>query len=90
MTADSGRVMERGFCGECGSPVSIHKPDVPQITFLQAASFDDPSRFSPSCEVWVSSADPWHAFRTGIERFEKGPSQEAARVRIEAYFAGRK
>jgi hypothetical protein len=90
VTADRGRVMERGFCGECGSPVSIRKPEVPQIAFLQAASFDDPSRFAPSCEVWVSSANPWHAFHSGIQQFEKSPSPEATRARIEAYFEARK
>ena len=60
--ADSGRTMQRGFCSECGSPVSGRRPETPLVEFLQAASLDDPSKFHPSCEVWVSRADPWHPF----------------------------
>jgi hypothetical protein len=87
--ADSGRMMRRGFCSECGSPISIRRPETPLVEFLQVASLDDPSQFRPSCEVWVSSAHAWHQHDSGIQKFEQNPSAEAARVPIEAYFAAR-
>jgi hypothetical protein len=86
--ADSGRTMRRGFCGECGSPVSARRPETPLIEFLCAASLDDPSKFSPSCEVWVSRADPWHHLHPHTQKFEQGLSA-AARAPVEAYFAAR-
>ncbi len=88
--AESGRPMQRGFCSECGSPVSIRRPETPLVEFVQAASLDNPSAFAPSCEVWVSSADPWHHRNLNTQKFEKGHSAGAVRVPIEAYFAARK
>lgn len=86
--AESGRTMRRGFCPQCGSPVSITRLETPAITFLQAASLDDPSKFSPKCEVWVSSAHPWQ-IQHGVPSFGKAPSEEAVRGPIAAYFAQR-
>ena len=88
--ASSGRTMRRGFCEECGSPVLIRRPETPLVVFLQASSLDDPSTFSPSSEVWTSRAYPWHHLHPDTERFEEGPSHEAVRAPIEAYFASRK
>jgi hypothetical protein len=87
--AESGRTMWRGFCGECGSPVSIRRPEATQVEFLYAASLDNPSRFAPSCEVWATRAYPWHHFRSGLLQFDQGPSEEAVRNPIAAYFASR-
>jgi len=89
LKADSGRTMRRGFCSECGSPVSIRRPETPLIEFLQAASLDDPSKFDPTCEVWVSSADPWHTIHSATQKFDQNPAAEAVRGPIEAYFAAR-
>ena len=89
LKADSGRTMRRGFCRECGSPVSIRRPETPLIEFLQAASLDDPSKFHPTCEVWVSSADPWHPIHSATQKFDQNPAAEAVRGPIEAYFAAR-
>ena len=87
--AESGRTMRRGFCAECGSPISIRRPETPLVEFLQVASLDDPSQFRPSCEVWVSSANAWHQLDPGTQKFEQNPSAEATRGPIEAYFAAR-
>jgi hypothetical protein len=86
---DSGRTMQRGFCSECGSPVSNRRPETPAVEFLQAASLDDPSKFRPSCEVWVSRADPWHPLHAATQKFEQGPAAEAVRGPIQAYFDAR-
>jgi hypothetical protein len=89
LKADSGRTMRRGFCRECGSPVSIRRPETPLIEFLQAASLDDPSKFHPTCEVWISSAYPWHTIHSATQKFDQNPAAEAVRGPIEAYFAAR-
>jgi hypothetical protein len=85
--ADSGRTIRRGFCSECGSPVSVRF--APRVEFLQAASLDDPSKFRPSCEVWVSRAYPWHSLHAATQKFEQSPTAEAVHGPIEAYFAAR-
>jgi hypothetical protein len=56
---------------------------------LQAASLDDPSKFRPSCEVWVSRAASWHPLHAATQKFEQSPAAEAVRGPVEAYFAAR-
>jgi hypothetical protein len=90
LKAESGRTLRRGFCSECGSPISIRKPESPLIEFLQAGSLDDPSAFSPVCELWVSRANHWHQFLPAVTKFDKGPSVEAIQTPIKTYFAARR
>src|SRR5690348_8567830 len=89
LKADSGRTMQRGFCSECGSPVSTRRPETPLVEFLHAASLDDSSKFHPTCEVWVSRAGPWHPIHSTAQKFDQNPAAEAVRRPIEAYFAAR-
>jgi len=86
--AESGKVMRRGFCVQCGSPISIRKPEAPLIEYLQAASLDDPSKFTPSYEVWTSSALPWDQLHPTTRKFERSPTEDV-RASIGAYFARR-
>jgi len=88
--AESGRTMRRRFCASCGTPISIFRPETPQVEFLTAGSLDDPAVFQPTCEVWMSRADPWHPRHPDTEKFAEGPAAEAVRAPIQAYFAGRK
>jgi hypothetical protein len=87
--ADSGRTMNRGFCGDCGSPVLIRRPETPQIAFIQAGSLDDPSTFAPSVVVFTSRAPSTAQIPTGIPAFEKGPTPEFVRPFLEAHAARR-
>ena len=43
-TGTSGAKTHRGFCAECGSPVSARAALIPEIRGISAASLDDPSR----------------------------------------------
>ena len=88
--ANSGRTMRRGFCQECGSPILVTRPETPMVVFLHASSLDDPSQFSPASEVWTSRAYRWHHLHPATVKYEEGPSPEAVRAPIGAYFAGRK
>ena len=87
--ADTGRTMRRGFCGACGSPVSIKRPETPLVEFVQAASFDDPGMFSPTVEVWTSSAAPWHPMHPTTEKCAEGPGSLVLEP-VQSYFANRK
>lgn len=86
VTADSGRTMQRGFCGHCGSPLVIMKPDLPLIAFLQAASLDDTSLFQPALEIFLSRAQAWLRGPRDIPRLE-GPPVPAVPDAIAAYFS---
>ncbi|MDX2159332.1 MAG: GFA family protein [Hyphomicrobiaceae bacterium] len=83
--ADSGRTMNRGFCGACGSPVLIRRPETPQIAFIQAGSLDDPSAFTPSVAVFTSRAPASAPLPAGVPAFEKGPAAELVKPFLEAH-----
>ena len=67
--ADSGGQLKRGFCPECGSSVLL-KPGFPDVTFIVAASLDDPAEFKPRQEIWTSSAQPWDLLDTSLQQFD--------------------
>lgn len=85
----SGRRLQRGFCPECGSHVSLRWPDGGLVKLLHAGSLDDPAEFAPQVEVWTSRAAPWHPIDTRTEKFDEGPSLEAVRGRVLAYLEAR-
>ena len=54
--AESGNMMSRGFCPQCGSPLFIKTSGRPELIVIQAASLDDPSAYQPALNIWTSSA----------------------------------
>lgn len=74
--AESGNLVSRGFCPECGSPVFIQAELVPSLQGLWAASLDDPSQFQPSVQVWCGSAQPWDSLQSTLLQIEKAPNEQ--------------
>jgi len=50
----------RGFCGQCGSPLTFRyvEEGIPMID-VTVASFDRPAVFPPTVHLWTHSAVPW-------------------------------
>ena len=71
--ADSGNVVSRGFCTECGSPVSSKNSGVGFLAFVRATSLDDPSYFKPQMVVWTSMAQTWDPLDSSLPSFERMP-----------------
>ena len=88
--ADSGNTMHRGFCGQCGSPLYIYRPETPAMTFLTAASLDDPNNFEPTSEVWTSKANRWHPHCEHTKKFTDAPPDHAIKEPVINYFQNRK
>lgn len=74
--AESGNVVSRGFCSDCGSPIFIEAELVPDLIGLWAASLDDPNQFSPQVEVWTNSANAWTCLDAELEKFDHAPTLE--------------
>jgi hypothetical protein len=49
----------RGFCGKCGSPLTVGEDPKRDIVGLMASSMDDPSWFKPTADIFVCDAQPW-------------------------------
>ena len=59
VTGDSGGKVSRGFCANCGSPILSLLSGMPDVVAVKAGSLDDPSKFAPGANVYMSSAQPW-------------------------------
>ena len=57
--SDRGHPMRRAFCPACGSPLFLVNGANTAVRVLYAGSVDDPSRYRPSREIYVASAQPW-------------------------------
>ena len=59
VVGQAGKVIERGFCPNCGSQVTVKLERLPDILGLQAGSLDNPSFYRPAMDVFTVSAQPW-------------------------------
>lgn len=56
----SSKIAERGFCAQCGTPLSFSFPDLDRMD-LMVGAFDDPSIFKPTSHFGVEGRlAAWH------------------------------
>ena len=75
VVADSGVAMRRAFCPNCGSPVFIENGARPDNRVLYAGSLDDPSRYKPSRNIYVGSAQPWAEMHPDLPKDDGMPGR---------------
>lgn len=76
--ADSGAVMHRRFCSQCGTPIFSEAEQRPEVIFVRAGAFDDPNLAPPSAIIWDKSAPAWACFDPDLPRIEGQPPPLAA------------
>jgi len=76
-TAESGRIVERWLCPECGSwIVGSPQPDATpgeMIRRVRAGTLDDTSWLRPIAHFWARSKQPWVVLPEGDQIFETQP-----------------
>ncbi|OUC13411.1 MAG: aldehyde-activating protein [Alkalinema sp. CACIAM 70d] len=72
MTGDSGEIVGRGFCPQCGSRL-LSRPPIPELMGIMAGSLDDPSWFEPQMDIYVDSSQPWDVMNPALPKFPKMP-----------------
>lgn len=82
--ADSGHLVHRGFCPECGSALYSTNDAMPGMIFLRASSLDDPNRIDPSMTVFASRAPRWAMLDRSHPIFDGDASSGAAAVVADA------
>jgi hypothetical protein len=70
-TGDSGRMVTRYFCPECGSPLYTVPPAHLGIYFIKGGSLDDPSVVRPDRQSWVRSRVTWAAIAPDLASFDR-------------------
>ncbi len=78
MVGDGGTEKERAFCPNCGSPVYITFPAIPDLIVVSAGSLDDPSRYKPQFTFWASAGPVWDHGNPALPRFDKMPPRPNA------------
>jgi len=58
-TGDSGKTLERKFCGKCGSAIVSEPSAMDTVSVLKAGTLDDTSRVKPTVEIYCDSAQEW-------------------------------
>jgi hypothetical protein len=72
VVGDSGSIISRGFCPNCGSRLFGKRASGDLITIM-AGSLDDPSWFRPAMDFYAASAQPWDYMNPDLLKFDKFP-----------------
>lgn len=68
MEADSGNMVSRGFCPNCGSLV-LATTRITDTLIVSAGSLDDPSVFSPACVFFTSRGYDWDKLDPDLPKY---------------------
>eukprot|EP01098_Paradermamoeba_levis_P013353 TRINITY_DN6079_c0_g1_i2.p1 TRINITY_DN6079_c0_g1~~TRINITY_DN6079_c0_g1_i2.p1 ORF type:complete len:163 (-),score=39.29 TRINITY_DN6079_c0_g1_i2:77-496(-) len=71
-TGDSGKKVNRYFCGDCGSPLYSIAEVAPEIAYAKTPLFDNAKNFAPQVDIYVKSALPG-SFNSDRPKFETMP-----------------
>ena len=78
----SSQGVKRGFCENCGSPLTYENERLPDEVHFYAASLIDAARVTPSKHVYVSEQLPWLEVIDDLPRFATTSQGEATPIRI--------
>ena len=73
VTGDSGTVVYRGFCPNCGARLFGKPAASPDIIDIMAGSLDDPSWFRPQADIYTASAQPRDYMNPDLPKFPRMP-----------------
>ena len=69
-TADSGSVMHRRFCAQCGTPLFSEAEPRPHQIIIRAGTLDAPEIGKPAAVIWTKSAPSWARFDLALPQAE--------------------
>lgn len=72
-TADSGNVMHRRFCANCGTQMFSEAEARPHLVFVRAGTLDDPDVAKPAMTIWTSQAPTWACIDPALPQVEGQP-----------------
>ena len=58
-SGESGKSVERIFCGTCGSPLISKVEVAPGMAWIKAGTLDDTGLFDPAMHIWTRSKQCW-------------------------------
>jgi hypothetical protein len=73
VTADSGRILHRFFCADCGSPIYSRREVLPEVTSLRIGTLDDAPPMKITTNIWTRRARPWAYIDPATQQFPGQP-----------------
>ena len=73
--------VKRGFCRDCGSPLTYENERIPEEVHLYAALLTDPSLVKPTRHVFVEEQLPWFETADDLPRFARTSRSGAQPIR---------
>ena len=59
VTADSGRILHRYFCGDCGCHIYSQREVTPERVVVRAGTIDNAPPMKLNAHIWTRSKRPW-------------------------------
>ena len=72
-TADSGNVLVKEFCGNCGSQLFGYGTGRPGVKNIKVGSIDDARFVQPIANLYMKSALPFTHIDRGLDCFDRMP-----------------
>jgi len=72
--AESGNVLHRRFCENCGTPLFSEAEVRPHLIFARVGTLDDPEVAKLAITIWTSQAPSWACISSELPKIEKQPS----------------
>lgn len=72
-TSDSGNVVTRRFCPQCGCHLFADSTGRPGLTVVRVGTLDDPSSVQPAANIWRASAPAWACLDTALPHTDRQP-----------------
>jgi len=67
-TGQSGNILHRYFCADCGSSLYSQREKNPEMTILKVGTLDKPGDMKLIMNIWTNSARPWMYIDPATER----------------------
>ena len=67
---DSGNILHRAFCGDCGSPLTTRRDHIPEMSVLKVGSLDDSSGMKIAMSIWMKSHRQWMPVDPDASQFD--------------------
>ena len=72
---DSGRLLKKNFCTECGTPLYWTGEGFPGSVVITLSSLDDPEAHQPVHEGWTARSLSWARISDDVESFPQRPER---------------
>ena len=63
--------VHRGFCTDCGTPLTYEADRFPGEVHIYLGTFDHPERFTPQFHVYYEERVPWFEISDSLPRYKK-------------------